>query len=309
MDNKYIYDRNLESNWTIDMHVHTSVSDGETSPMETVHHALKHNLKVITITDHNCVHDQFENLQNYAKGLGLSIPFPGMEVSTFYADENIFLKFHLLCYGDGILNIDFKQYVEVNNYKQYEYYLNKYSELKKQGIELFPIEELQQVDSMEDDVLSKKYLIGKYKIRRYLAEKLHLTFDEVEKHYFKDYLECKSHFDDQLLNITDVLKYAKDLGCVTILAHPLRKLKGTNKEIIEHVIKNLSNIGLDGIEVGHRNNYPDFNYLTDLAKKYHLITSGGSDYHGNADHWFGNYGSTTKELNEISYLLKKRAKF
>ena len=81
------------------------------------------------------------------------------------------------------------------------------------------------------------------------------------------------------LSYEECIKLIKDAGGISVLAHP-NQLKMDNEEL-EETIKNMIDCGLDGIEVYHSGHTKEETkrYL-ELSKKYNLLVSAGSDYHG-----------------------------
>ena len=81
------------------------------------------------------------------------------------------------------------------------------------------------------------------------------------------------------LQVEECIKLIKEAGGLAVLAHPITLKK--SKEELDDLVGQLVNYGLDGIEVYHSDHSPENNeeYLN-LANKYNLLISGGSDYHG-----------------------------
>jgi predicted metal-dependent phosphoesterase TrpH len=86
--------------------------------------------------------------------------------------------------------------------------------------------------------------------------------------------------DKEQLTPRQAIQMVKSSGGLAVLAHPVQ-LRKTNDAQLKAAIKDLVDMGLDGIEVihsDHRASYTD--KLVDIAKKYNLCMTGGSDFHG-----------------------------
>ncbi len=75
----------MADKYTIDLHLHTMLSDGAKTPCQVVDSAAAAGLKKICLTDHDCLHMNYGRLREYARGKGVTVlPFSGVEVNTIY---------------------------------------------------------------------------------------------------------------------------------------------------------------------------------------------------------------------------------
>ena len=83
--------------YSIDLHMHSELSDGKESPVQVIDMAAKVGLKKIVLCDHNALHPSFEKLQKYGASRGVELPFMGCEVTTvYYRDRFPLAMFHML---------------------------------------------------------------------------------------------------------------------------------------------------------------------------------------------------------------------
>lgn len=250
----------------IDLHVHSFISDGTYSPKEIINLAGKNNIEAIALTDHDAIEGNEEAGNEAAK---LNIHFlSGIEISALYKDDRIL---HILG-----LNIDTKN----------KNFLNAYNEIKEaREIGVADILKILDTKNIHIEIESlrknstKKYL-DRYDIHRYfIREGLCMNAQEI----WDKYLDPVPYGHDELMTAEEAIDLIKEAGGLSFIAHYNKKIgfAGYTKEEIDDNIKYLVNRGLDGVE----RYYPSFNrqdheFLDYLIKKYNLICSGGTDFHG-----------------------------
>lgn len=253
-------------NKIIDLHVHSNISDGTLTPKEIVNLALKDNISVVALTDH----DSVEGIKDFSKeAIKSNLDFlTGIEISCNYKDDRIL---HILGLGMDIDNKSFiKPYEDMKEARRKG--LNKVLKfIMNKGIDL-------SVDDLKE--FSTNKYIDRYTIHRYFI-KNNICNDAQE--VWDKYLDPVPYEEGELIKAEDGIKMIKDSGGVSILAHYNKKigLYGyTEKEKEEH-IKYLISKGLDGVETYYpsfTNN--DYKFLDYIISKYNLIYSGGTDFHG-----------------------------
>ncbi len=243
----------------VDLHLHTTFSDGLLTPSQVVDFAIKKKLNGIAITDHDSV-EGIKFAKNRAKSYENFCIIPGIEFSCVYLNEEV----HLLGY---CFNYNSKQIITLTK------------KLKKarvtRGIKI--IEKLNNlgININLNNVMkyAKRDYIGRPHIGRALIEKEYVnTMEEA----FVKYLNRgkPAYVERYKLQIKEVIDLIHDENGIVILAHPgLIK----NKNIINYCI----DAGVDGLEVIH-SKHSNENVLEflNLTKKFNLIATGGSDWHG-----------------------------
>lgn len=252
--------------YKVDLHTHTNVSDGTSTPKQLIETAALEKVKAVALTDHDNI-GGVKEAAPLAKENNIDF-LNGIEISSLYRDGR---TLHILGLGIDTENEEFLY--EYNKMKKARDKGVKYilSVIKKQGINI-DIEELRQR-------APEKYL-DRYDIYRYFVKnKLCSTAQEI----WDKYLDPIPYGEDEMMKAETSIKIIKKAGGLSFLAHYNKVIgfAGLNNEEIESEIKYLISIGLDGVE----RYYPSFNaddyiFLDYLIKKYNLIFSGGTDYHG-----------------------------
>lgn len=253
------------SNGLIDMHMHTNYSDGDLSPNELIEKAIDNKIETMAITDHNTV----EGLKNISEEYKNKIEIiNGLELSAKVPKGT----FHILGYDIDIEN---------------DYLNEKMYELKNQSLQrvLSLIEQL-KIDyniffDYQDikDLINSNHNLGRPDLAKMLIKQKRVeTVDEA----FQKYLIAankKIKGINKELDYIDCLKIITSSGGIPILAHP-KSLKLSENDLINLIEKMLEH-GLRGIEVYHpTQTEEERKVLLEIAKKYDLLISGGTDFHG-----------------------------
>ena len=243
----------------VDLHLHTTYSDGNLTPDKLVQLAIKNNLKVISITDHDCT-DGIDEGINAASNSGLTI-IPGIELNTDTDDGEI----HVLGYFIDYKNKDFQKILtdcRNNRVQRAKLMVNKINSL---GLDI----EWDRVKELAGDGS-----IGRPHIAKALLEKkLIKTFQEAFEKYIGR--NGQAYVERLRLNAKEAIEIIQQFDGIPVLAHPghIRNL--------EQILPSLIEIGLKGLEVFYANyDSSTINKLKTIAIKYELIPCGGSDYHG-----------------------------
>ncbi|QEK12211.1 PHP domain-containing protein [Crassaminicella thermophila] len=242
----------------IDMHVHTSASDGIFSPTEIVRWSKKLGLKGISITDHDTV-DGIEEAIEASKKYNDFVIIPGIEFSTLYNQ----IEIHILGYFIDYKNSEIVRIT--NNIKNYRLKRAKLiiEKLRKLNYDITLLEVYDKV---------KKGSIGRPHIARVLIDKGYVS--SVQEAFEKLLQKGKAAYVERFkLTVDDAIKIIKRANGIPVLAHP-----GLIDEKIN--VESLIYKGIEGIEVYHTKHLPFHNkiYLR-LARKHNIFVTGGSDYH------------------------------
>ena len=247
----------------IDLHVHSTASDGTLTPSEVVDYAVKKNLYAIALTDHDTTDGIYE--AKNASGGRLEV-IPGIEISADFNGTDL----HILG-----LNIDYKnkEFAEkIDECKRLRVERNKkmIEKLNKCG---FPITEKIITERYGDDAS-----ITRAHFARYLLDEGYVkTKDEAFTKYLNKNAPCYvSRVQMKPATAIDIILKA---GGHPVLAHPL--LYHFNRERLLSLISYLKELGLEGIEAIYSlNSKEDDEFLNKTAKRYGLYITGGSDFHG-----------------------------
>ena len=270
---------------SVDLHIHSCYSDGIYTPEEIAEAAKEKGIKCISITDHDSISAQYiVNSEYNNKDLKI---IPGIELSTEYSD----MELHILGYFIDVENSSLKELV------------NKLNEQRVKRVEkiLFNLRGYDINLSFDDLGVDLDSTIGRSHVANAMVKKGY--FDNY-KMAFKTYLlkGKPGYVKGFKLGYKDALDTIKEAGGIPVLAHPGQIYK---KIEVENIIKELRCFGLSGVEVYHpSHSSTEINKFFNIAKKYKLSITGGSDFHGRAtmdEQSIGSYG-----INEI--LLDKLIK-
>lgn len=266
----------------IDLHIHSYFSDGTFSPAEICRMSQDLSLQAIALTDHDTI-DGIEEFMNSDTHL---TKIPGLEISLDFPDGT----FHLLG-----LNVDYKNRALINSLEE----LKKFRKARNEKL-LQLISELVGKEITETEISSQnkgelgRPHIAKFLIKMGYARTINEAFDTFLGKGKKFYVEKMK------LSIENALKVIKDSGGKTVLAHPVT-LNLDNKRFISFVDK-LTKMGLDGIEAFcPLHSTADCNFYSKTAKRFNLIVTAGSDFHGSnkGEIYLGNVGKCTIDSENI----------
>ncbi|WP_042439341.1 PHP domain-containing protein [Clostridium amazonitimonense] len=265
-----------------DLHLHSYYSDGLFSPEEIVKKAMDKNIRYISITDHDTINYNINDLKINSKS---TLLIPGIELSSEYLDEEV----HILGY-----------FIDTKNKKLQEY-LNLI-----QNARVYRVEEMLRklrthnicIDFHELDI-SNSNSIGRAHIAKAMISKGYVkNFKEA----FYNYLSKNrcAYVPRYKIPYKDALGLIKDIGGISSLAHPGEIYKGIS---LEAMVKDFKAYGLTSIEVFHpSHNSKETNDYYNLSSKYKFLITGGSDCHGNdinGELLMGTYGLSEKLMNKI----------
>lgn len=241
-----------------DLHVHTNFSDGTESPEVVVKEAKQAGLTEIAITDHDVV-EGIDLAVKKGRELGVEV-IPGIEFTTEALDTEVHILGYYIDHHDHTLLKTIKKIQ-----KSREERIFKICEkLKELGIPL---------DAKMVFKIAGHRAAGRPHVARALIKEGYVkNFKEA----FGKYIEFNgpAYVSHYKLSPEDAIKLVIQAKGIPVFAHP-----AVSK--CDQIIPDLISAGLAGIEVyypGH--NREQTNHYLDLAKKYALLVTGGSDYHG-----------------------------
>ncbi len=274
---------------SIDLHTHSTTSDGTMSPAELVEYAHRKGLSAIAITDHDTIDGIDEAI---AAGINLGIEVvPGIELSVKYSNHNIHLLGYLFDYQQQDLHVALTRLQA----GRLERNIKIIDNLKKLGLAIEFSELKKSAGSGQN---------GRPHIARLMIEKNFVqSMDEAfEKYLGEGGLAYESRF---IYGIQEAISLIKNAGGIAVLAHPLQLDRSVDD--FSHALQQLRDMGLDGIEVYYPNHSRQFRKrLISLAEKDCLLMTGGSDYHGSIRP--GTYLAGGKNVSVSDQLLVKMKK-
>lgn len=263
-----------------DLHIHSSYSDGCLSPEEIVEMAKEEGLKCISITDHDTIASQYI-VKEILPEINI---IPGIEFSTEYND----LEIHILAYYIDIENVKLSEAI----YRLRDARIERAKEI---------INKLKYVDihiDIKDLIKEGDFSLGRGNIAKEMLRKGYVS--NFKEAFTKYLMQGKvAYVQGKKQSYKEVMKLIEECGGIAVLAHPgkiYRKIE------IEKIIRELKCYGLKGLEVYHPSHSKEqINYFYNLSKKYKLLITGGSDFHGvkNGDCTLGSQGISEQLLDKI----------
>ncbi len=262
----------------IDLHVHSTRSDGTFSPTELVDYAIEKNLSAFALTDHDSVSGLDEAI-NYAARLrreyleagnteaAAAVPeiIPGVELSTEYQNRDIHIVGLFIDYANPDFRDYLKQFVESRNLRNEK----MCALLREAGIDI-SYEKL--LEEFPDSVITRAHY-AKYLLNHGYINNIQEAFSR----YVGDH--CPYYVPREKVTPAQAVELILKADGIPILAHPI--LYGMGDERLDTLVAELKSVGLMGIEAIYSTyDAADERQIRSLAKKYNLLISGGSDFHG-----------------------------
>ena len=249
----------------IDLHLHSTCSDGAFSPAELVERAGKARLTAIAIADHDSVTGISEAV-TAGEMRGIEV-IPAVELSVqFGAWQDIHLLGYGIDYADsGFLERlnGFRQRRERRNVEILERVNERLANEGRSGLEL------SQVLAYARDA------IGRPHIARALIDRGYVK--SVEDAFQRYLVPC--NVPKAYWPIDDAIAGIRRVGGAAVLAHPTTI--STDRQELRQAIRELADLGLDGVEAFNNLAQPDeMEFLRRLAGELGLLVTGGSDFHG-----------------------------
>lgn len=247
----------------IDLHTHSTKSDGSYSPTELVEYALEKNLSAIALTDHDTVEGLGEAILA-AKGKPIEI-VSGIELSTECLGKDI----HILGLDIDYLSTDFN--IQILKFQDSRMIRNKKMclLLQEKGFDI-SLEKL--TACFPDSVITRSHYAEYLLNHNYIKSKA-----EAFERYIGDYGPC--FVSREKVTPTHAIQLILNAGGIPILAHPVLYHLGATR--LNELISTLVAAGLMGIEaVYSSHNAAEESNIRKLALKYNIQISGGSDFHG-----------------------------
>lgn len=247
----------------LDLHTHSTVSDGQYTPSELVEMAKKNELKMYALTDHDTIAG-IEEARRRAGELGVNF-ISGIEISTHKGEEIHMLGLFIDEQCSDLINA-----CQVYRERRIGRGERICAFLKEKGIEISK-EELREIE--------EKASLGRPHFAKILQERgIVKTRQEAFGRYL-DTAEFHRKTDGQKPAPEEAIEIIHRAGGLAVLAHP--GLLKMGKRWQESLIKGLKEAGLDGIESFYnKHTYMQKKYYRKLAEENGLMISCGSDFHG-----------------------------
>lgn len=270
-----------------DLHIHTTASDGNSTPKEIVKLAAEHKLEVISITDHDSIAGLEEAIAA-ADEKNIEV-IPGSEISASFNDREA----HLLAYGFDVENTDFQKLMRGHKKARIDRGKWILDQLSRQGLDL---------DINEVRAEANGSNIGRPHIASVLISKGYVaSFKEAFIRYLSN--QKLGVIPSDYFSHEEVIDTVKASGGAIIVAHP-------GQMYTEDELEQFVEGGVDGIEVVHpSHNYELQKKMEAFAEKHDLLLTGGSDFHGQSQDYqkyFGVITISTEKVNKMKRMINQR---
>ena len=244
----------------VDLHLHSTASDGRFSPAELVRKAADEGLAVIALTDHDTVDGIAAALEAARNFPGLRL-IPGIEISTDIPEGEV----HILGYFIDHTDCNLQAALEKMRNSRWERARRMVTKLGKMGC---------PIDWERVCEIAGGGTIGRPHIAQAMLERDHIKFfqEAFEKYISRD---GPAYVEREKVTPSEAVELVVQAGGLPVLAHPL-----TIPEPERLAIK-LKTAGLIGIEVYYASYAAgDIKRLVNIADRHNLIATGGTDFHG-----------------------------
>ena len=293
----------------IDLHMHTNKSDGVLSPTEIIDEAVKNNVKIISITDHDNIGAYNDNLFEYAKKNNITL-IPGIEISTLAKRNEI----HILGYNFDLNSDILKQHINDLKEIRLQYLFNVTNKLNDLGY-IVNIENLKNLNvvtkaHIANDIINNKdnydILIKNFNHIPNMGEFIEIIMNE----------NCPAYVKKETITSKEAVKLIHEAGGKAVIAHPVsynHEDDMTDEELHEII----NEIKPDGIEAyylyvdRYNNKFDECDKWIKFAKDNNLFVTIGSDFHKkdniHPEIGFPNWkiNITDKEIKNIINNIKK----
>lgn len=250
----------------VDMHVHSTASDGSYTPEELADYAEQKQAYAIVVSDHDTVAGIAPAKERAAScGYGVRI-ISGIEFSTAWHKGDI----HVLGIGIDETNPEFLRELHIFQESRTRRNEKMMARMAECG---FPVSEEAKKRYFQDSSVTRAHFA------RFLMESGAV---ETVSEAFAKYLNpgCPCYVPREKITPFDALKFIRLAHGHAVLAHPMLYFHLTRDEL-DGLVGEMAAQGMEGIETFYSTNTPEEEAFTkSLAEKYHLKMTGGSDFHG-----------------------------
>ena len=261
----------------IDLHIHTTMSDGALTPKEVIDEACKNKLEVIAIADHDTTEGYTEELFTYAQSKNIKI-IPAVEISTKHYKAGI----HVLGYNFDLNDEKMqKRLYEIRNARHI--YLFKVAKKLNELGYIVNVEELDKIDSVTKAHIALDIINNKNN-----EEKLLESFGHIpSKGEFIETImneNCPAYVKKETVTPKEAADIIKEANGKVVLAHPVAYIYEdglTDNDILE-IIKDMKPDGLEANYLYVDRNDNKINEIekwNEFAKDNNLFVTVGSDFH------------------------------
>lgn len=250
-------------NLIVDLHCHSTISDGLLSPAQLVHHAYEKGVNVLALTDHDDIAGLDEARQKASQMNMIFIN--GVEISVTWQKRTV----HIVGLNFEANNQNLKSHLEMIRQGR-----DDRAKRMSHALGLAGIEQAYE-GAMK---YAQSGILGRIHFARYIVEK---GFAKDIKSVFKKYLTQgkPGYVEHEWASLEDAVGWIRDAGGAAVIAHPGRYDMGN--KLYPQLMSDFKAAGGVGIEVVSGSQDPSqSHFFADMADQYDLLASCGSDFHG-----------------------------
>lgn len=261
----------------IDLHIHTTVSDGILTPKEVIDTAVKNNVSVLSIADHDTIDAYTDELFAYAKEKNIEL-IPAVEISTKYNKRGM----HVLGYNYDLNNQEFRGKLDKLKNARHNYLYDVATKLEALGY-VVNVAELDKIEAVTKAHIALD-VIGNAQNEKILLD----NFGHIpSKGEFIETIMnegCPAYAKKESISPKEAADLIRAAGGKVVLAHPVayKYEDGVTEEDIENVVREM---GIDAIEANYvyvdryDKKINECALWNEFAKKHNLLATIGSDFH------------------------------
>ncbi len=276
----------------IDLHTHTTFSDGLFTPMDLLDKAKEYNLSVISITDHDTLGAYDKSVFDYAESLNIQL-VPGIELSTQDSSGH---KYHILGLLIDLENTHINNLIKDLKSKRISYAEKVCSLLKNDGWSV----DSNKLIKNSKEIITKAHISRSILLDVHNHKKLINIFGIIpsEGKFTEKFLIKGGEYyisNPDKLDVKKAIDIIHQAGGLAILAHPAFNVM-QGEDLVE-MCDNFKDIGIDGFEAiniqfnksKHDERVDLVDSFSNYAKKNGLAITGGSDFHHQSRDLMGNF--------------------
>lgn len=256
----------------IDLHIHSTASDGSLPPKEILNLADRLGLRAIALTDHDSV-EGLRQLRQTAIPENIEV-LSGVEISA--AAPPAFTQsgsVHLLGYGMDIDDRELNIILDQQQQARIDRTPKMIARLNDLGV---PV-----TLSLLKEQTGNKQLGRPHLAHWMLAKGYAASIDEAFERYLGK--NQAAYVEKSRIPMAEAIQLIRSAGGVAVLAHP-GLIEITDEAGYEQLLVELMSMGLQGIEVYYPKHTPaQRRFFADLAERLGILVTGGSDFHGDID--------------------------
>lgn len=281
----------------IDLHTHTTASDGIFPPRELIDLAMRSGVIAMAMTDHDTV-EGLPDAMEYAASLGFKL-YPGVEFSIDYDAGSFHLLGLNIDYGNPRLAGTLRELADHRETRAYRII----DDLKKHGIDI-PVDEV--VREAGGGSMGRPH-VARVMVNHGYAQNIREIFQKYlvkgKPGYVKKVRIC----------FEDAIGLVRECGGIAVVAHPI-SLECKDMDEFERLLKGFISAGVEGLEAfASMHTVEQAALYEEIARKNGLLVTGGSDFHGDKDETIGYYRKDRPipvELQDsLESLIMKKAQY